>query len=34
VGLAHDCQQLAAIPTDHWDVPLPELLTPNRHWRW
>ncbi|WP_375055356.1 5-formyltetrahydrofolate cyclo-ligase [Zobellella sp. DQSA1] len=34
VGLAHDCQQLAAIPTDSWDVPLPELITPNRHWRW
>lgn len=34
VGLAHDCQQLPHIPTDHWDVPLPELLTPARHWRW
>lgn len=34
VGLAHDCQQLSAIPVDHWDVPLPELLTPGRHWRW
>ncbi|WP_424418456.1 5-formyltetrahydrofolate cyclo-ligase [Oceanisphaera sp.] len=32
VGLAHNCQQLPAIPTDHWDIPLPELLTPDQHW--
>ena len=34
VGLAHDCQQLPVIPTDSWDIPLPELITPDRHWRW
>lgn len=34
VGLAHDCQQLPAIPADSWDIPLPELITPKRHWRW
>lgn len=32
VGLAHDCQHLPAIPTDHWDIPLPELITPAQHW--
>ncbi|MFP2770476.1 5-formyltetrahydrofolate cyclo-ligase [Oceanisphaera sp. KMM 10153] len=34
VGLAHNCQQLPAIPTDSWDIPLPELITPDQHWRW
>ncbi|MGO1247910.1 MAG: 5-formyltetrahydrofolate cyclo-ligase [Oceanisphaera sp.] len=33
VGLAHNCQQLATVPTDHWDIPLPELITPSQHWR-
>ena len=34
VGLAHDCQQVAALSIESWDVPLPELLTPTRHFRW
>ncbi|GAA3526386.1 5-formyltetrahydrofolate cyclo-ligase [Zobellella aerophila] len=34
VGLAHNCQQVDSIPVDSWDVPLPELITPGRHWRW
>lgn len=34
VGLAHDCQQVAALPIASWDVPLPELLTPTQHFRW
>ena len=34
VGLAHDCQQLTSIPTDSWDIPLQELITPSQHWRW
>ena len=34
VGLAHDCQQVEAIPTEHWDVPLPILVTPTKIWRW
>ncbi|MBO1518844.1 5-formyltetrahydrofolate cyclo-ligase [Oceanisphaera pacifica] len=33
VGLAHNCQQLAAIAIDHWGIPLPELITPDQHWR-
>ncbi|MEA9391733.1 5-formyltetrahydrofolate cyclo-ligase [Acerihabitans sp. TG2] len=34
IGLAHDCQQVAAVPDEPWDVPLPEIVTPSRHWRW
>lgn len=34
VGLAHDCQQLAFVPTESWDIPLVELITPSQHWRW
>lgn len=34
VGLAHDCQQLDALPVAHWDIPLSELVTPSRHLSW
>lgn len=34
IGLAHECQQVAAIPAEVWDVPLPEILTPAKHWQW
>ncbi|WP_034944635.1 5-formyltetrahydrofolate cyclo-ligase [Erwinia oleae] len=34
VGLAHDCQQVAALPTAEWDVPLPALVTPSKIWQW
>lgn len=34
VGLAHDCQQVAALPSASWDVPLSELITPTQHFRW
>ncbi|MGL4823148.1 MAG: 5-formyltetrahydrofolate cyclo-ligase [Plesiomonas shigelloides] len=34
IGLAHDCQQVAHIPRQIWDIPLPEILTPTRHWDW
>lgn len=30
VGLAHDCQQVDSLPCEHWDVPLPMLVTPTR----
>lgn len=33
IGVAHDCQQVEQIPCEEWDVPLPEILTPSRHWR-
>jgi 5-formyltetrahydrofolate cyclo-ligase len=32
VGLAHQCQQVAAVPTEPWDVPLPLVLTPGQLW--
>ncbi len=30
IGLAHDCQQVAAVPTEAWDIPLPAICTPSR----
>ncbi|MNR52123.1 5-formyltetrahydrofolate cyclo-ligase family protein [compost metagenome] len=33
LGLAHDCQQVDAVPKEQWDVPLPEIITPARCWR-
>ncbi|MFU9135548.1 5-formyltetrahydrofolate cyclo-ligase [Erwinia tasmaniensis] len=34
VGLAHDCQQVEALPAADWDVPLPVIITPSRIWQW
>ncbi|MBP2847332.1 5-formyltetrahydrofolate cyclo-ligase [Dickeya oryzae] len=34
IGLAHDCQQVEALPVESWDVPLPEIITPSHHWHW
>ena len=34
VGIAHDCQQVDDLPVEVWDVPLPEILTPSKHWKW
>ncbi|MGM3172991.1 5-formyltetrahydrofolate cyclo-ligase [Dickeya lacustris] len=34
IGLAHDCQQVPVLPVAHWDIPLPEVITPSRYWRW
>lgn len=34
IGLAHDCQQVEHLPTEHWDIPLPEILTPLCSWAW
>ncbi len=33
IGLAHDCQQVACIPTEAWDVPLPVVVTPSAVYR-
>jgi 5-formyltetrahydrofolate cyclo-ligase len=33
IGLAHDCQQVDIIPVEHWDIPLPEIITPTRNLR-
>ncbi|ATM03790.1 TPA: 5-formyltetrahydrofolate cyclo-ligase [Raoultella planticola] len=34
VGYAHDCQQVDALPTEHWDIPLPAVITPSALWQW
>jgi 5-formyltetrahydrofolate cyclo-ligase len=31
IGLAHDCQQVESVPTESWDIPLPEIYTPTQH---
>ncbi|MAA95253.1 MULTISPECIES: 5-formyltetrahydrofolate cyclo-ligase [unclassified Arsukibacterium] len=31
IGLAHNCQQVANIPTESWDVPLQQLITPAKY---
>lgn len=30
IGFAHDCQQVESLPSEHWDVPLPIIVTPTR----
>lgn len=34
VGLAHTCQQVDRLPVEQWDIPLPNIITPDRIWRW
>lgn len=34
IGLAHDCQQVDLIPSEHWDIPLPIFVTPSKIWHW
>lgn len=33
IGLAHDCQLVTQLPIESWDVPLPEIITPTKHFR-
>ena len=28
IGVAHHCQKIAKVPVEHWDIRLPEILTP------
>lgn len=30
IGLAHDCQQVAHIPIESWDIPIPTIITPTK----
>lgn len=30
IGLAHDCQRVGHVPTESWDIPLPEIITPSQ----
>lgn len=32
VGLAHDCQRVEKVPTESWDIPLPEIITPSKNY--
>ena len=33
IGLAHDCQLVESVPIESWDVPLPEIITPSKSYR-
>ncbi|WP_286233185.1 5-formyltetrahydrofolate cyclo-ligase [Thalassotalea sediminis] len=33
IGLAHDCQKIARIPIEAWDIPLPHIITPSQHYQ-
>ncbi len=33
LGLAHDCQRVANVPVESWDIPLPEIITPSKNYR-
>lgn len=30
IGVAHDCQEAAALPIESWDIPLSKICTPSR----
>jgi 5-formyltetrahydrofolate cyclo-ligase len=30
IGLAHSCQQVEAVPTEAWDIPLKQIITPEQ----
>jgi 5-formyltetrahydrofolate cyclo-ligase len=32
LGIAHDCQKVESVPVESWDIPLPEIITPNNHY--
>ncbi|OEF27808.1 5-formyltetrahydrofolate cyclo-ligase [Vibrio rumoiensis] len=34
IGLAHQCQQVEHLPSQHWDIPLPIIVTPKQAWHW
>ena len=33
IGLAHNCQLVSSIPTEYWDIPIPELITPTENYQ-
>lgn len=33
IGLAHQCQEVAEIPVESWDIPLPLIVTPTQVFR-
>ena len=34
IGIAHDCQRVDLLPSEDWDIPLPEIITPSQSWKW
>ncbi|PAJ74624.1 5-formyltetrahydrofolate cyclo-ligase [Pseudoalteromonas sp. NBT06-2] len=34
VGIAHNCQKVAQLPTESWDIPLKTIVTPEKLYRW
>lgn len=34
IGLSHTCQQVSSLPIESWDVPLPQIITPQKTWHW
>jgi len=33
IGIAHDCQKADNIPIGYWDIPIPEVITPTKHYQ-
>jgi 5-formyltetrahydrofolate cyclo-ligase len=33
MGVAHDCQRVDKVPTESWDIPLPEIITPSKSYQ-
>lgn len=33
MGLAHNCQLVDSLTSESWDIPLPEIITPSRHFK-
>ncbi|OKP04204.1 5-formyltetrahydrofolate cyclo-ligase [Xenorhabdus eapokensis] len=34
IGLAHNFQLVEKLPSENWDIPLPEIITPEKVWQW
>ncbi|UJF19046.1 5-formyltetrahydrofolate cyclo-ligase [Vibrio sp. SS-MA-C1-2] len=34
IGIAHNLQLIDSLPSEPWDVPLAEVMTPDKHWVW
>ncbi|MEX0444873.1 5-formyltetrahydrofolate cyclo-ligase [Xenorhabdus sp. SGI246] len=34
IGLAHNFQLINTLPSASWDIPLPEIITPEKRWHW
>lgn len=33
IGLSYDEQRVDELPVEAWDIPLPEIITPTKHWQ-